>query len=357
MAQEFDPQFIQQMLGTQSVDPYTIDNLNQRVAQMQPTAVSFQAAKKTLIPQSEFDELQKRRLQSFQEQQKGIQDFETGLQQRMSQSQINPLLAATAGLSDLFAGTNKIAGLTQQKMLGEQALKQDQEKLQGFRKDLTKAETDMLDAQYKNSFDQEKLALSEKLARMKINADAGANLSPYQEAKQKKLGATQAEYLTNDRGVLTGNLEKVNTAIERLEGGGVETGSFTKKVAPGVAGFFDTDFAATKADLESAITDTLRPTLGAAFTAKEGEQIKALTFDPGQPAAENARRARRLAQFIQKKVEFQDAFGSYLDANNGSDAGFPFQSYGMKKVGTEGPQPPKAPLSLEEWRKQGKPKK
>lgn len=311
--------------------------------------ITIQQQKKQLLPDSVYEQLKKRQLDSFKEQKQGIQDFESGLQ---APQEINPLLAVASGLSDMFAGTNRLEGLSRQKAMQEGQAKEDQRYLQAMKKDLTKAEIDMLKSQFQHEQDTEKLGMTMKLAREKMAAESGTKLSPYQESKQKKLGATQAEYLTGDRSVLASNLDKVNSAIARLDSGEVTTGTAAKKLAPGMAGFFDSSFAATKADIESAIMDTLRPTLGAAFTAKEGEQIKALTFDPGQPPEENARRAQRLSQFIQKKIEFQDAFGEYLDKNNGNDAGFPFEQYGMRKQGSGGIAAPTDKMKrLEELRR------
>lgn len=305
---------------------------------------TIQQQKKSPMSDELYKQLTERQLESFKQQGAGLKAFEAGMQ---GPQETDPVLAITSGLSDMFAGTNRLAGLTNQKSMQEQQAKQDQFRLQDMKKDLTKAEIDMLKNQFQHQQDSEKLGMTMKLAREKMATESGQKLSPYQETKQKKLGATQAAYLTGDRAVLSSNLDKVNSAVARLESGDVSTGTWGKQLAPGVSGFFDSDFAATKADIESAITDTLRPTLGAAFTHKEGEQIKALTFDPGQPPEENARRARRLATYIQKKIEFQDAFGEYLDKNNGNDAGFPFHKYGMRKEGSSSVTP--AEGEVKQW--------
>lgn len=348
-----DPRFVQGLFNTSDdEDPSSFSTVGileaAKRAQSIPQ-ITIQQQKKQILPDSVYEQLRKRQLDSFKEQKQGIQDFESGLQ---APQEINPLLAVTSGLSDMFAGTNRLEGLSRQKAIQEVQAKEDQRYLQAMKKDLTKAEIDMLKSQFQHEQDTEKLGMTMRLAREKMAAESGTKLSPYQESKQKKLGATQAEYLTGDRSVLASNLDKVNSAIARLDSGEVTTGTAAKKLAPGMAGFFDISFAATKADIESAIMDTLRPTLGAAFTAKEGEQIKALTFDPGQPPEENARRAQRLSQFIQKKIEFQDAFGEYLDKNNGNDAGFPFEQYGMRKQGSGGIAAPTDKMKrLEELRR------
>lgn len=348
-----DPRFVQGLFNTSDdEDPSSFSTVGileaAKRAQSIPQ-ITIQQQKKQILPDSVYEQLRKRQLDSFKEQKQGIQAFESGLQ---APQEINPLLAVTSGLSDMFAGTNRLEGLSRQKAMQEVQAKEDQRYLQAMKKDLTKAEIDMLKSQFQHEQDTDKLGMTMRLAREKMAAESGTKLSPYQESKQKKLGATQAEYLTGDRSVLASNLDKVNSAIARLDSGEVTTGTAAKKLAPGMAGFFDSSFAATKADIESAIMDTLRPTLGAAFTAKEGEQIKALTFDPGQPPEENARRAQRLSQFIQKKIEFQDAFGEYLDKNNGNDAGFPFEQYGMRKQGSGGIAAPTDKMKrLEELRR------
>lgn len=387
-----DPSFVQNLFGIpQIVDPFSVEGIQlaanptgvpspmwgvQQNAKVQapqqkvPPQISALPAnkviqnlmsieskqqKKQLLPDSVYEQLKKRQLDSFKEQKQGIQDFESGLQ---APQEINPLLAITSGLSDMFAGTNRLEGLSRQKAMQEVQAKEDQRYLQAMKKDLTKAEIDMLKSQFQHEQDTDKLGMTMRLAREKMAAESGTKLSPYQEAKQKELGKTQAEFITKDRGVLTNNLDKVSQAIERLNSGEVSTGTLGKTIFPEWSGAFDTPYAATKADIQSAITDTLKPTLGAQFTEKEGERIKALTFDPKQPPEENARRATQLHQFIQKKIQFQDAFGAYLDQNNGSDRGFPYENYGMRKSGTatNTPSTTNKVLSKEEWIKAGRPK-
>ena len=90
-------------------------------------------------------------------------------------------------------------------------------------------------------------------------------------------------------------------------------------------------------NMQSAITDTLRPTLGAQFTEKEGERIMNLTFDPGISVEENKRRARELKKVIDNKIRFSDALYKHL-SEKGSDEGFDYGKYNMQRTGELSPQ-------------------
>src|SRR5690606_11327165 len=110
-----------------------------------------------------------------------------------------------------------------------------------------------------------------------------------------KLGA---EWITKDRSVFISNLQKTNTAVEKLnqavQSGESLFGPVRGKMPDWVRRFTNEDALVVRDAIHSAIQDTLRPTHGAQFTEKEGERIMNLAINPGLSDQENLRRATEL---------------------------------------------------------------
>lgn len=157
-------------------------------------------------------------------------------------------------------------------------------------------------------------------------------LDPFVKKEREGLGEAASEWISQSRGQFEGNLKNVDRALELLRSGKDITGK-TKGLIPEIAlPYLSEDTAIAQQAMQKAIQDTLRPTLGAQFTEKEGERIMRLSFDPSLDEEENARRAQLLKDVIQKKMKFNDAFYSHLRRGN-DVADFPFEKYGMKYTG------------------------
>lgn len=155
------------------------------------------------------------------------------------------------------------------------------------------------------TFEQQK-----ELARIKASGqkDTG-NL--FQQEQAKQFGKAAVEFKTKGRAQLQQNVQKTQKAIEILKSGENVTGPI-RGTLPGQK-IINPRGAIAKQSIDSAILDTLRPTLGAQFTAVEGQQIKDLAFDPALDEKENLRRVEQLQNFIKKKVEFSDALFKYIE--------------------------------------------
>lgn len=169
--------------------------------------------------------------------------------------------------------------------------------------------------------------LKEKLA------NKGSAPGAFEKKKLEGLGTKAADWMATDRDTFVTNLEKVNKAVELLSAGKDLSAPGTQLIPDFVRKMTNPDAIVARDSMQSAIQDTLRPTLGAQFTEKEGERIMSLAYNEGLGDEENARRAEQLQAVIKRKIEATDALFEYMANNNGSDRGFPYAKYGMRKVG------------------------
>jgi len=173
------------------------------------------------------------------------------------------------------------------------------------------------------------LDIKEKSASQK--AKEGTVTSAFKKEKMKAFGKGAAEFYQMTRPQLLANLPKIDKAIELLNKDKKLTGGLTSRVIGDTAlKLRDPKAYIVQQSMQSAITDTLRPTLGAQFTEKEGERIMNLTFDPAVSTKENALRARALQKVIKDKVKFSEALYAHLD-KHGDDEGFDYKTHGMTK--------------------------
>lgn len=104
------------------------------------------------------NELVAKQLQSYQEQAKGIKAFEDALNKKNASSN-NPWVAAVAGLSDIFNGTQQVPALMQQQAKKEEEGLKNQVLLQNMRNNLTDNELKFLREQDASKKDAQKLSL------------------------------------------------------------------------------------------------------------------------------------------------------------------------------------------------------
>lgn len=116
-------------------------------------------------------------------------------------------------------------------------------------------------------------------------------------------------------------IQAVEDAIAGLEKVDTASGPLVGNIPDAARKTFFPEGAAIQADIESAVQQTLRQTLGAQFTEKEGERLLARTFDPRAPEAENARRARNVLRQLKEAASMKEAAARYYEAN-GTLTGF-----------------------------------
>jgi DNA-binding Xre family transcriptional regulator len=182
---------------------------------------------------------------------------------------------------------------------------------------------------------RQELGLREKALNQKA-AQSGAQMNIFEKEKVKKLGKDAAEWSSKDRNIFQDNLQQTQVAMKTLEeamkSGNSLFGPAKGNVPDFIRAFTNENALKTRDAMHKAIQDTLRPTLGAQFTEKEGERIMNLSVNPRLSDQENYRRAKALNDAIQKRIDATDALYSYM-MENGTDRGFPYEQFDMEPVG------------------------
>lgn len=309
------------------------------MAQMKPSKVSVSGTKTAARAGDDFSNLAEivRQMPEIQEQQAGIQELEAlrdqagKMQVSESDAWVKPLLA----LADSQTGSKLLSGFTPglSEKDRNQVLLDYAQKLQDKRSTLTK---DVLSG-------VDKMKMDKYMKAMSASAGSG-KLSPFEEARQKDAAKRYNEYYDKVRPQLESNAMKVENAMSLMYQDETISGPKVGYLPGPLRKLVNENAAIVERDMQSAIQETLRPTLGAQFTEAEGVRIMNLAFDPKLSAKENKRRAAELKGFIDRKMQFQDALNEYLSANNGSDQGFPYAQYGMRKSSSSiGATDPKIP--------------
>lgn len=273
--------------------------------------------------QSLTDLLNQRLRKSLESQSQGI----AGTQKQIAELQKKPERADLTNLlmmGDVLTGGRTNYGQMYKEHLAPKDNKAEIAKLQkllaGQQDKLTGNEIDLLKLQ---------------IAGQKASGTGSKAASKFEEEKMKAFGKGAGAFYQKERPQLVANLPKIDEALTMMEEQPHLTGGIVDKVM-GSTGLNLRDANAYKAqqNMQSAITDTLRPTLGAQFTENEGKRIMNLTFDPAVSTAENKRRASALKTVIETKVKFQDALYKHL-SKYGTDSNFDYSKYKMAKAGAE----------------------
>jgi hypothetical protein len=175
----------------------------------------------------------------------------------------------------------------------------------------------------------------EKVAKTRPNP--GQGMTPFQKGLETGLAKKASDYFSTTRDSLINNVDKVGSAVERLRESSTGKREAMFGAARGIApdmlrSFTNPDAVATKEAVQSAITDTLRPTLGAQFTAEEGARIMRLAINDRLSDAENLKRVEQLQKAIQKKVDATDALYAHLSAGRRFED-FDFKKWDMRPMG------------------------
>jgi len=158
-------------------------------------------------------------------------------------------------------------------------------------------------------------------------------------------GKEYADYTAaGGKATLEKNLSRLEDAAKKLESEEVKTGKLSAAV-PGLRSdvaqdILNPDIAAVRDDVRGAIQATLRQTLGAQFTAQEGEDIFNRAFNPRLSSAENARRIRLEIDGLRKTI-------------SNKEAEFKKQGFGVSEGGSAAkkPLPKPSPKMIEAYAK------
>jgi len=130
-----------------------------------PNGVVQAATKLQQKPNTLENQINLMNLASLESQRKGISDLESRLANTKKDN--TPLLAALAGASDIFSGTNKLSQVMQQKEQEDAMGLRNAMMLQNMKKDLSKEEISNLSSQLKDQREAQKLDMMLKAQEKK----------------------------------------------------------------------------------------------------------------------------------------------------------------------------------------------
>lgn len=110
-------------------------------------------------------------------------------------------------------------------------------------------------------------------------------------------------------------LKTLDEALNILETSNTITGPVIGRMPKFIQQMVNPASQDVRADIEKAIQESLRQTLGAQFTAKEGESILARTYDPTQQEGSNTRRSRKLIEELRSSGTTLDSASRYFEGN------------------------------------------
>lgn len=184
---------------------------------------------------------------------------------------------------------------------------------------------------YQSVADDEVNALKNLLSyRMdKENQKEGSvkdNLLPGQVAMDKEFGKAMAKdfgsgniaNLQNNRQIIGQSLQKLKDAEAQ---GDPLTGTW-KQYAPLGRSVFDRESFGIQSEIESVVQQSLRETLGAQFTEKEGARLIERAFNPKMPAEYNERRLNALFTALDRAMRIKQEAMDHFRKTGGTLLGF-----------------------------------
>ncbi|MXO67793.1 hypothetical protein GRI72_02960 [Altererythrobacter marinus] len=144
--------------------------------------------------------------------------------------------------------------------------------------------------------------------------NSGGGLTPGQRKVDEAFATDYADWTAG--GGLAGlenKLRVLEEALDTIEGSDTITGPVFGRLPKFIQQMVNPASQDVRADVERAIQETLRQTLGAQFTQKEGEGILARTFDPTQNEESNARRLRNLISELRSSGAAKDSAARYYE--------------------------------------------
>jgi hypothetical protein len=149
----------------------------------------------------------------------------------------------------------------------------------------------------------------------------GGNLTPGQEAIDKKFAETYLDWTTGGGSDVTAQLAQIKPVIDLLEQNKPITGVGVAVQPDLLLAMTNPSALQSRQQIEEITQRNLKLLLGAQFTAKEGEQLIARAFNPQLPPAENAMRVRKLFMQMATAAEQKQAMVDYFE-QEGSLRGF-----------------------------------
>lgn len=132
-----------------------------------------------------------------------------------------------------------------------------------------------------------------------------------QATGDKEFMKAHVEYLRQDRPTIVKGIKDLEEIRDQLKAGDIKTGPL-RALAPD---FMKLELNQARDQVWSVVQGTLKATLGAQFTEREGEMILERSFNPSQTTGNNMERVQKFIDgLIVKRKEF-DAMHQYFETN------------------------------------------
>lgn len=147
-------------------------------------------------------------------------------------------------------------------------------------------------------------------------ADATTNkLTPGQQALDKAFAKEYDEWTSKDRSIVDRNLDKLEGVRDTLEKRKNDLIAPSGRLVGRLPDWARSqESLRLREDVRGAVMDTLRATLGAAFTEKEGERVFNLAYNENLSPDENLHKLNPLIKQLQTQRDAKDAKGAFFDS-------------------------------------------
>jgi hypothetical protein len=157
-------------------------------------------------------------------------------------------------------------------------------------------------------------------------ANVASTFTPGQAELDKKAADDVSEWKTTGGANATKAISSVQNAIGIMQKDPSATGLMTavrEGVLPqAVANWWNPNTTVARAAMRETVQSTLRATLGAQFTEKEGVDLMNRAFDPSLPVAVNIQRAQAILEQVTQVAANRQEMADYFDKNGGTIRGY-----------------------------------
>jgi hypothetical protein len=147
------------------------------------------------------------------------------------------------------------------------------------------------------------------------------NLTPAQEAIDKKFADTYLDWQSGGGADTIGNIAQINTVLQQLEQGKALTGPMIGVQPDLLLAITNPQAAGAKEQVQEVVQRNLRVVLGAQFTAKEGDALISRAYNPTLKPEQNAARLRKLFEQMSVAAAQKQAMAEYYE-NKGTLQGY-----------------------------------
>lgn len=191
-----------------------------------------------------------------------------------------------------------------------------------------RADSDRVNKDYQ--FEQE-MALKRQALNQKPGAGAaGMPMTPGRKSADMAFGKDYVDFSTTGRPTAERGIAALSGAKEELKANPSVSGPLRGLFPDAIRSFTNPEAVAIKERIRGSVQNTLRATLGSAFTEKEGERIFNNAYNDRLPVEENLRRVEAVLTELQAQTDAKENMGQYFE-ETGTLTGYDAMQGGAKK--------------------------